>query len=130
MKVGTNFFEIWGGIAGAQHNYPLLLEEALRRDVPLSLIARLTSLNVARRFRLGNKGDLRVGWDADLVVVNPRSPHEIVARDLLTRHPQSAYLGRKTNMGIAATIVGGQIIHGINSSPLPYPARILHRTSL
>ena len=130
MKVGTNFFEIWGGIAGAQHNYPLLVEEALRRQVPLPLIARLTALNVARRFHLGNKGDLRVGWDADLVLVSPHSPHDIVARDLLTRHPLSAYLGRKTNVGIVATIAGGQIIHGADSSPAPHPAQILRPTSL
>ena len=126
MKLGENFFEIWGGIAGAQHNYTLLMEEALRRQIPLSLIARLTALNVARRFRLGNKGDLRVGWDADLVVVDPRSPHEIAARDLLTRHPLSAYLGRRTNIRISATITRGRIVHGADLSTTPHPAQILH----
>jgi allantoinase len=130
MKLGENFFKIWGGIAGAQHNYPLLVEEALRRQVPLSLIARLTALNVARRFRLGNKGDLRVGWDADLVVVDPRSPHEIVARDLLTRHPLSAYVGRQTNVGIAATIAAGRIVHGADLTTTSHPARILRPSSL
>lgn len=130
LKLGKNFFEIWGGIASAQHNYPLLLEEALRRKISLSLIARLTALNVARRFRLGNKGDLRVGWDADLVVVNPHLQHEIVASDLLTRHPLSAYLGRKTSVKITATIADGLVIHGADSSTKPHPARILRPTSL
>jgi len=130
MKLGENFFTIWGGIAGAQHNYPLLVEEALRRKVPLSLIARQTSLNVARRFRLGNKGDIRVGWDADLVVVDPQAPHEIAARDLLTRHPLSAYLDRQTNVTITATISAGRIVHGANSSIKPHPARILRPTPL
>jgi allantoinase len=126
LKTSANFFEVWGGIAGCQHNYPLLFEEAvLHRKLDPSLIARLTARNVAQRFRLPNKGDLRVGWDADLVVINPNSPHEVRAGDLLTRHPLSAYVGRTTQVAIIATIAGGQLVHHQNQ-PLPRrSARIL-----
>jgi allantoinase len=126
LKKSGNFFEVWGGIAGCQHNYPLLFEEAvLHRKLDPSLIARLTARNVAQRFRLPNKGDLRVGWDADLVVINPNSPHEVRAGDLLTRHPLSAYVGRTTQVAIIATIAGGQLVHHQNQ-PLPRrSARIL-----
>ena len=51
LKTSNNFFEVWGGIAGCQHNYPLLFEEAvLKRKLPPADFARLTALNVARRF--------------------------------------------------------------------------------
>jgi allantoinase len=119
MKLGDNFFKIWGGIAGAQHNYPLFAEEALKRGIPLSLIARMTALNVAQRFCLPNKGNLRVGWDADLVVIDPNAePHTITADDLLTRHKISAYVGRTTRTRVVATVTGGHIVHGPGAKPL------------
>jgi allantoinase len=118
MKLGDNFFKIWGGIAGAQHNYPLLIEEALARGVPLALMARLTALNVAQRFRLPNKGDLLVGWDADLVVLDTEADaHRIAADDLLTRHKISAYVGRTSRTRVVATVAGGQIVHGQGALP-------------
>jgi allantoinase len=125
MKTSANFFKVWGGIAGAQHNFPLFFEEAvLRRKLDPSLIVRLTALNVAERFRLPHKGDLRVGWDADLVVLDPAAAHEIRPGDLLTRHPLSAYTGRSTNLRVYATIAGGRIVHGPGA--VARPARILH----
>jgi len=124
MKTSDNFFQVWGGIAGAQHNYPLFFEEAvLERGLEPSLIARWTALHVAERFRLAGKGDLRVGWDADLVVLDPAAPHDIRAEALLTRHKISAYAGRSARVRVAATIAGGQIIHGAGATPRP--ARIL-----
>jgi allantoinase len=131
LKTSANFFEVWGGVAGCQHNYPLFFEEAvLKRKLAPSLIARLTALQVAERFRLPNKGDLRIGWDADIVLVDPRAPHEIKAVDLLTRHPLSAYLGRSTQVRVATTIAGGQIVYDRNQPQPHHSARILRPQSL
>jgi allantoinase len=129
MKTSPNFFQVWGGIAGAQHSFPLFFEEAvMRRHLDPSFVVRLTALNVAERFRLANKGDLRVGWDADLVVVDPAAPHEIRAEELLTRHRLSAYTGRSTTVAVFATIAGGQVVHGPGATPRS--ARILRPPTL
>jgi len=126
LKQSHNFFEVWGGIAGCQHNYPLLFEEAiLQRKLPLRLIPQLTAANVARRFQLPEKGDLRVGWDADLVLLRVREPEEITAEELLTRHRFSAYVGRSTRVEVAMTIARGEIIHGPGAQIPSRPARIL-----
>ncbi len=109
MKTGEDFFAIWGGIGGVQHGFELLLSETLdsaERDWPL--LSAVLSRNVARRFRLGpHKGGLAVGCDADLAVVTPAGPREIVAAELLTRHPISAYVGRVSRVRITHTFVRG-----------------------
>ena len=52
MKQRDNFFDVWGGISGCQHLLPLLLGAG----VPQEEIRRLTSGDVASRFRVRAKG--------------------------------------------------------------------------
>jgi allantoinase len=96
MKISPDFFEIWGGIAGCQHAFPLLIAEVQKRakDSGLSQFVRATSLDVARRFGISDrKGKIATGYDADLVLVN-LGANEIVG-DLLYRHPVTPYLDRR-----------------------------------
>jgi allantoinase len=126
MKTGDDFFQVWGGIAGCQHNYPLFFEQAvLKRKLDPSLVARVTALNVAQRFGLADKGDLQVGWDADLVLLKPTLPREIEADTLLTRHQVSAYVGRPLGVKVSLTMAGGRIVHGSGARSPARPAQIL-----
>src|SRR6266705_33634 len=72
MKADSNFFKVWGGISGCQSLLQLLLTEGYdRRQLPLTMIAALTSEYVAQRFGLlPGKGRLAVGADADIVLVD------------------------------------------------------------
>lgn len=111
MKQGQNFFTIWGGIAGAQHTLPLLLEGMGRPGFSLAQLARLTSRNVADRFRLPKtKGRLEPGADADLALVDLSREFVVRAEDLLCRHKISPYLGRALTGRVVHTILRGKII--------------------
>jgi len=112
MKQAPNFFKVWGGISGGQHTLPILLTEAhLNRGVPLSLIGTLLAHNVARRFKLPrNKGQIEVGADADLALVDLRQTFEVKAADLFYRHAQSPYLGRVLRGKVVRTILRGRTI--------------------
>lgn len=106
MKRNANFFRLWGGISGCQHLLPLLV------DSPMSVreIARLTSLNVAKRFGISDKGGLQVGKDADLAIVDTSVRDVITAKSLRYRHKHSAYVGRKIRARLIQTILRGQTI--------------------
>jgi allantoinase len=111
MKISPDFFEIWGGIAGCQHAFPLLIAEAEKRakGSGLSQFVRATSLAVGRRFGIGErKGKIATGYDADLVLVN-LGANEIVG-DLLYKHPVSPYLGKPLNAVVTQTWLRGQKI--------------------
>ncbi|MFD1885867.1 allantoinase AllB [Paenibacillus wenxiniae] len=125
LKTGaTNMFEAWGGISGAQHSLELMLEEGyLRRNLPLTLITRLLSLEPARRFGLlPHKGELRVGADADLVLVNLQAGYQIEQDDLYYRHKHSPYIGRELHCRVEQTMSRGRIVytreHGIVGKPM------------
>jgi allantoinase len=107
MKTGADFFKVWGGISGAQH----LLSLLLLREADLTLLARVTSANVAQRFQLpSSKGQLAVGCDADLAVIKLHDEVEIKAGDLFYRHRQSPYIGRRLRASVQRTILRGQTI--------------------
>jgi allantoinase len=134
MKRDTNFFKVWGGISGVQHLLPLLLtgrrrgnetqikseeSQSLLTSSPtnkqnnfsLSLIARLTSFNVAERFKLPRtKGRVEIGADADFALVNLKEDFSVHTEDLFYRHKQSPYVGRRLRGRVVRTLLRGKTI--------------------
>ncbi|MEN3370762.1 MAG: allantoinase [Verrucomicrobiota bacterium] len=106
MKQRDNFFEVWGGISGCQHLLPLLLDA----EVPPAEIRRLTSGDVASRFRVGAKGTLAVGKDADFTLVDLKADEVIRPESLHYRHKQSLYVGRTLRAHLRRTFLRGQTI--------------------
>ena len=111
MKQATNFFKAWGGISGAQHLLPLLITLGhFERQADLSLLARFTSANVSRRFKLPGKGPIAIGNDADLALVNLEESFDVRAEDLHYRHRQSPYVGRRLRGAVRRTLVRGRTV--------------------
>lgn len=130
MKMGDNFFEVWGGISGGQHTLPLLLTVLRERSADLQIgspakgphhvvpnrsselrrVSDLLSANVARRFMIPNKGQIAIGFDADLALVDLRQPFTVANADLFYRHPQSPYVGRALTGRVIQTILRGKTI--------------------
>lgn len=95
-KTVENIWDAWGGINGIQLTLPLMLDEGARRGLPLAQLARLLSERPAQLAGLGDrKGAIRVGLDADLVLVDPAAPWTLSREDLKSLHPWSPYLGRQ-----------------------------------
>ena len=58
------------GIPSLETVLSLLLTEVNRSKLDLSLIPKIFSQNAAKRFNLENKGFIKEGYDADLVVID------------------------------------------------------------
>jgi allantoinase len=113
MKNGANFFKVWGGISGAQHLLALLLTTGhVERGIALTTVARLTSFNVASRFKLPpQKGAITLGADADLALVDRASEFVVKPEGLFYRHRQSPYVGRRLQGRVVRTLLRGQTIY-------------------
>ncbi|NTU83640.1 MAG: allantoinase AllB [Chloroflexales bacterium] len=107
----AGFFGVWGGIAGAQSTLALLLSEGYHgRGLGLPAIARLTAGRVAERFRLSRKGQVAIGHDADLALVDLGARWILAREDLRDRHRLSPYVGRALHGRVVRTIRRGQTI--------------------
>lgn len=117
MKQSTNFFEAWGGISGAQSTLLLMLEEGYhQRQIPLPAITNMLSKNPAQRLGLAqSKGQIEIGLDADLVLVDLNQPNTLGKEDLYDKHRQSPYIGYSFSSTVQKTIVRGHIVYDQSS---------------
>ncbi len=105
MKAG-DFAAAWGGIAGAQTTLALLLDEGIRRRLPVSVLANLVTGAPAARLGL-RKGRLEAGADADLALVDLR---ELVLGPLHDRHHANPFAGRSLRGRVVRTLLRGQTV--------------------
>ena len=110
LKRGDDFFKLWGGISGCQSTRQLLLEGAHRRSIDVGVIAATTATNVARRFALARKGEIGVGFDADLWLADLSDESVVRRGDLLYKHPFSAHEGQAIRGRTVRTLVRGQTV--------------------
>ncbi|MGO4269361.1 allantoinase [Paenibacillus sp. TAF58] len=112
MKEG-DFFEAWGGISGAQSSLELMLDEGcLRREVPLPMLSRMLSLEPAKRFGLHpRKGEIALGADADLALVDMKLSYSLQESDLFYRHKHSPYVGKVFGCRVKATFLRGKKVY-------------------
>lgn len=106
LKERENFFDVWGGIAGCQHLLRLLIDA----DIPAAEIQRLTTGDVAERFRVPTKGAIAVGKDADFSLVDVNEAEVLTMESLHYRHKQSPYVGRTVRARVRNTFLRGHMI--------------------
>ena len=115
-KHGTDIFALPSGAPGVELIVPLVHDALGPRA-----LTTLLSEHPARRFGLWpNKGNLNVGADADVLVLDPTAEWEIDPGELVTDAGWSPYTGRRVRgRVIAAFSRGAQIWNGdrVQSTP-------------
>ena len=114
-RLDTKQGSIWtasAGFPGLPTVLPVLISEGYhRRGLPLAEIARLTAGRPARIFGCADhKGDLAVGMDADLAVVDLDWAREVDASMLGTWADYGIYDGRTLTGWPRYTVVRGKVV--------------------
>jgi allantoinase len=114
MKVAKKYFgNVWlakAGFGGTEYLLPALVSEGSRRGMSYNHMARLLSWNPARRFGLNSKGDIAVGLDADLALVDPRETWTIHARDSESTQGYTPFEGIELGAAVKATFLRGNLV--------------------
>ncbi|MEH7493950.1 allantoinase AllB [Neobacillus niacini] len=120
MKNTDSIWEAWGGIQGVQFTWLALLDEALKRKIPLKDILPLGNANVADRFGLaGKKGRIHPGLDADLALISLDETTIADQQSIAFRNQYSPYENRNFLLRIKKTILRGKVIYDDQSGVTP-----------
>ncbi|HEY0492289.1 MAG TPA: dihydropyrimidinase [Candidatus Dormibacteraeota bacterium] len=108
-----DFSKVSGGIPGVETSLLLLYSFGVRRKrIRLEDMVRLLCANPAKIFGLwGRKGDIAAGFDADLVIFDPRAERVLSASELHSRAGFSPYEGLTITGRVRTTIRRGEVVY-------------------
>lgn len=109
-KMG-NYFQAPSGLPLVQHALPMLLELCRDEYLSLEMLVEKTSHAPARLFDIAERGYLREGYWADLVLVDYDHPFRVERDDVLYKCGWSPLEGMRLRSSIAATFVNGQLAY-------------------
>ena len=93
-----------------QHAVQALFEKSLQGEITLEDLVQKAAHNVARLFRIEERGYLREGYFADVVIVDPNKPHTVSKDNLLYHCGWSPFEGSTFQHSIAQTFVSGNLV--------------------
>jgi hypothetical protein len=94
-----------------QDALPSLLEHVHRGDLSLPLIVEKTSHAVARLFNIRDRGYIREGYWADLVLVDLDRPHVVENKNVICPLRLVAFRGVPFRSTVEMTMVNGRIVY-------------------
>jgi len=107
-----NFQEAWGGISSLQLRLPVMWTAAQTRRVSSIVLIRWLCEKPAKLVGLGRrKGFLAAGFDADVVIWNPRHEFRVSADMIHHRHKLTPYSGRTLSGVVQKTFLRGKKIY-------------------
>ncbi len=107
-KQGT-YFEAPAGLPLVQHSLPLMLEMTKQGSFSLETVVERACHAPARIFDVRERGFIREGYWADLVIVDPEKDTVVDDCELYSRCNWSPFQGTSFSHYIEATIVSGQV---------------------
>lgn len=121
-----SYFKAPSGLPLVQHSLPMLLD--LWKDGVFSLetIVRKTSHAVADLYRIKDRGYLREGYFADIVLVNPNAGQTVEKSNIAYKCGWSPLEGHTFRTRVVATLVNGEVVfeNGVLAPAAPAGHRI------
>ena len=108
----TNVIEVWGGCSGIHSSVQAIWNEGVtKRDVDPRDLANAMARQPAQAFGIyGKKGDIRPGFDADILIIDPEKEWEITEDSLYYVNKLSAFVGMKGKGLPVVTILRGEVM--------------------
>jgi len=100
------------GINGLETAVSLILDRLVQKNIiPIQRCVEMFSTNPARLLKLKDKGQIRVGGDADLTILNLHKDVVVDKNTFESKSRNTPFQGWKLRGLPVMTIVGGKIVH-------------------
>ena len=109
-KTRTDAFQAASGVPGLETSLPLMFTQILRHRLSLRTFVEAAATRPAKLFHLTNKGTLQPGFDADIVLINPKAKSTINPTRFLTKAKYTPFDGSRCTGRAAYTIVNGVLV--------------------
>ncbi len=105
------YFKAPAGLPLVQHALQVLFDLAARGEITRELIVDRACHAPADLFGVQQRGYVREGWYADLVIVDPERPFRVEKSNLLCKCHWSPFEGHEFSSTIDTTIVNGEVVY-------------------
>lgn len=106
-----SYFKAPSGGPLVQFALQALMELHSQGKIKLEDIARKTSHDVAECFKIEDRGYIREGYFADLVIIDPKRAETVTAEVILSKCKWSPFEGHTFNSTIDKTFVNGNLVY-------------------
>lgn len=110
-----SYFKAPAGLPLVQHALQVLFDLAARGEISKELIVDRACHAPADLFGVNERGYVREGWFADLVIVDTDRPYRVEKSNLLCKCHWSPFEGHEFSSTIDTTIVNGEIVYSNGS---------------
>ena len=106
-----SYFKAPAGLPLVQHVLPVLFELVSKGELTPELLVERSSHAVADIFGVEDRGYVREGYFADLVIVDPDKPYAVSSSNLLAKCHWSPFEGETFSSSVDTTIVNGRVVY-------------------
>ncbi|MBK5112964.1 MAG: dihydroorotase family protein [Candidatus Heimdallarchaeota archaeon] len=115
----NNFFECGSGTPTLETTLPVMLDAVNKNKLTLNRLVDAIATRPAKRFCLyPRKGEIRIGADADLVIIDMQKEYTLRNDDMYTKSKITVFNGMKIQGKIEQTIVRGKVVFDNGKFPV------------
>jgi len=124
----NTYFKAPAGLPLVQHALQTLFDLVDRKKISLELMVDKVCHAPAELFGVVERGYVREGYFADLVIVDADKPYRVKQSDLLYKCGWSPFEGHKFSSTIDTTIINGNVVYADGKLTGSIPGQRLHFT--
>jgi len=124
--------DIWlakSGFGGTEYLLSGVFSEGSKRGLALPRMAELLAFNPAQRYGLRHKGDIAVGFDADLALLDPDRRFTVRAAESPSAQGYTPFEGQELTGQVTATFLRGALAWEHGRAVAPARGRYIPRPS-
>ena len=103
-----NYINTPSGFPGLETTLPIIITEFNERKIPIKRLVELTSTKPAEIFNFKNRGKIKEGYFADLIIVNTEYEFPVIASLFKSKAKYSPFDGLMTKAQIDTVFVNGK----------------------